>query len=270
MAVDPTMSVKRIVASARSASASSQRARFTDLRHEAPDLVGDLVSGFEGKVSDAGHLDEPRIRHARGDVTGDLQRHDRVQLAVQDERWNAHGRKHVPDVDFLVHPTERLERAGARTEANQFEKRVGIFVVEGPERRHRLQCLPAWTEEAQVPLDLALVFLLGSAPGVIRRPHCARICAANDERPGSLRIRRREEDAHCRPLGQAVEGGATRTDCVHDRPHVVHPRLERRRSADAVRHPGSALVEADQPAETRELVKEGRETRHLPVQARGG
>jgi hypothetical protein len=45
-------------------------------------------------------------------------------------------------------------------------------------------------------------------------------------------------------------------DCVHHRPHVVHPRLERRDVARAIGEAGSAPVELDHPRESPQPLEE--------------
>jgi hypothetical protein len=73
----------------------------------------------------------------------------------------------------------------------------------------------------------------------------------------SLRIRCGEQQAHGRALGHTVERGASGPDRVHHGPYVVHARLEGWRAPNAVRHPGAALVEADQPRERPDALEEG-------------
>src|SRR5207245_1380695 len=77
----------------------------------------------------------------------------------------------APDVDLLVHPMERLERAGARTEAEHLEERLRLGIGESSEGVDRLSGLLARAEDTQVTLDLAFALLLGAAPGVVRGPH---------------------------------------------------------------------------------------------------
>ena len=117
--VDSTMSVNSTVASTRSGSASSQPPdSHTSLRNRfvAPPMRP--PASAERQVADAGELDESRSRDPAGQVACRLRRHDLVVGAVKDQRRHPHGRQHMPDVDLLVHPEERLEhsRAGAVTE----------------------------------------------------------------------------------------------------------------------------------------------------------
>ena len=159
-----------------------------------------------------------------------------------------------------------VELAGARAEPEHLEERVRLGVGELAQLPYSLQPLLARAEDPECAFDLTLVRLLRLAPGVVGRPHPARIGAADDERRGALRVGRGEENAHRRPLGEPVEGSTARGDCVHDRPNVVHARLQRRGSADAVGHARAALVEPNQPAEGGQFLEKGREARHGPVE----
>ena len=180
------------------------------LLHEPADLALDELCcrPAEGEVADSGNLDETCRRNVRSDVARNVDRDDRVLGAVQDERRDTHRRQDVPDVDVLVHPVKGFDRAGARAEAEHLEKRVRLRVGELPESVDRLSRLLTRPEDLPSALHLAFVLLFRLAPRVIRRPHPARKRAADDERRGPLRIRRREENAHGRSLGQAVERGA--------------------------------------------------------------
>src|SRR4029453_4836358 len=80
-----------------------------------------------------------------------------------------------------------------------------------------------------------------------------------DQRRGSCGVRRGEEHAHHTPLGTAAEGGAPRADCIHPRPHVVHPRLEVGQAGQAVREPRTTLVEKN---ESREGCQPSQESRN--------
>ena len=118
--------------------------------------------------------------------------------------------------------------------------------------------------QAQVRLEVAPVLLFGPAPRVVRRPHRARETAPKNEGCGALGIRRGEEQTHGRAFRDAEHGRAARADCIHDSAQVVHPRLERRRPGNAVRHAGSALVEQEEPREGAELLEPASEGRHVP------
>jgi hypothetical protein len=63
----------------------------------------------------------------------------------------------------------------------------------------------------------------------------------------------------------AEEGGGFATDGIEDRTHVVHPRLEVRKSDGTVGEPRAALVEADQARERREPLIDVPRRRMLPV-----
>jgi hypothetical protein len=197
----------------------------------------------------------------RRHVAGHVERDDRVLGPVQDQRRDAHGREHVTDVDLLVHAMQGLERTWARPVPDDVHERLHLVLAEAAERAKRVARALAGAEEAQIPLDLAFVLLLGSAPGVIRSPHPARERAADDERRCALRVGRREQDGHRGALRHADEGRTAGPDGVHDSPDVVHARLQRGRAADAVRHPRPALVEANQPGERRELLERGGQDR---------
>jgi hypothetical protein len=197
-------------------------------------------------MSGAGNLDDPRRRNARSHVVRYFPRYELVLGATQDERRHAHGRQDVPHVDLLVHAVERLDCARARSEANHLEECVRLLVGEVAECLYGLTRLLARAERLQRTLDVALVFVFAAAPWIIVRPHAAWKRAAHDERSRSGWIRRGEQDAHRRPLGEAIERRASRAGCVHDRADVVHARLERRGAFDTVRHPGAALVEPNQ------------------------
>ncbi len=160
---------------------------------------------------------------------------------------------------------QSFERPRARAEAEHLEERLHLRIAEPSEDADRLSRLLPRPEDAEIALDLAFVLLLGPAPGVVRRPHPPRKGAPNDECRRPLRVGRREEDAHRRSLGEAVERSSSRADGVHDGTDVVHARLERGRAADAVGHAGAALVEADQPRERRQPLEERREARYRPV-----
>jgi hypothetical protein len=128
--------------------------------------------------------------------------------SVQDQRRNADGRQHVPDVDLLVHPMERFQRPRARAEADHLHERVGLGAVEPAKRIDRGSRLLTWTENPQVVIDFALVLGFRPSPGVIRRPHPARKRAPEDERRRPLWVRSREHETHRRPLGRAVDRSA--------------------------------------------------------------
>ena len=183
---------------------------------------------------------------------------------MQHEGRDAHRRQHVPDVDLLVHQVEGLERAGAGAVAQIVEERLHLVVLEYPERPHGLPAFLAGPVHAQRPFDIALVLLLGSAPGVVGKPDGAGEGAPEHERGRSLRVGRREQDAHRGALGDAVERSALRADRVHDGAHVVHASLQRGRSAHGVGHARPALVKADQTGERREPEEQRPEQRQPP------
>jgi hypothetical protein len=217
-------------------------------------------------MTDARKLDQPRRRDVRSRIARDLQRDDLVLGSAQDERRDAHCRENVPDVDLLVHPVQRLERARARAVPEHLEEILRLVVAELSERPNRFASLFARTENAQVARDFLLVLLLRPAPRIVGRPHPPRKGAPDDERRSPLGIRGREEDRHRGPFRKAVEGSPPRADGVHHRANVVHARLERRRSADRIGHARASLVEPDQPAERAQSLEKRGKGQHLPVE----
>src|SRR5260370_16291402 len=82
-----------------------------------------------------------------------------------------HCRHHRPNVDLLVHPVKRLERARARTEPKEVESGSHLLVVEAAERPHSLAGSIARAEDAQFPLHVTLVRHLGHTPRAIGGHH---------------------------------------------------------------------------------------------------
>src|SRR5439155_12715053 len=70
---------------------------------------------------------------------------------------------------------------------------------------------------------------------------------------------------HRTALRNPEERGAVDSDRVHDGPHVVHALLERVDSAETVREPRAALVEADEPRERAQPLEEVGRPRVLPL-----
>jgi hypothetical protein len=77
----------------------------------------------------------------------------------------------------------------------------------------------------------------------------------------------RRGEMHCErgALGLAHHGGALAPRGVHDRPDVVHPLLEGRRSGHAVGHSHSTLVEEDQARELTQPLAVPSKLRQLPA-----
>src|SRR5438132_13935187 len=78
-----------------------------------------------------------------------------------------------------------------------------------------------------------------------RRPLLSGVTAAADERPGTIRVRSRKQQAEPNSFRPAEERRALRAHRVHDRSDVVHARLRRREPARAVGEADPALVEVD-------------------------
>jgi hypothetical protein len=114
-------------------------------------------------------------------------------------------------------------------------------------------------------LRKALVVFAGHAPRIVRRPLRAGEGAVEDERRRALGIRSREQQAHRAALRDAHQHGALGAPGVHDRAHVVHPRLEVGRAGYAIRKTGAALVEDEHARDPAERAQERRLARHLPL-----
>ena len=176
-------------------------AGLPDVGQESLDLCIHFDRGLPSGEMTRRHLDEPRSGDAIGDVPRDVDRHDRVLGSVHDERRHADRWQHVTDVDLPVHEGESLDGSRASTPAEIVDPLVRLLVVdELHARAHGIQRLGAWAEQSQIALRLSTVFLLGPAPGVVRRPHRAGISASEDERGGPLGVRCREEKTHRRTL----------------------------------------------------------------------
>ena len=74
-----------------------------------------------------------------------------------------------------------------------------------------------------------------------------------------------EQDRHRTTLGIADQGGPLRAGGVHHRQYVVHSGLQVGHTRGPVGHPGTALVEADQPAHAAQPVEEVGVPRIQPV-----
>ena len=121
-------------------------------------------------------------------------------------------------------------------------------------------------EQLEVRLEHAAVGLRRPTPGIIGCPHGPRIAAPENERSGPLRVRCREENAHGNALLEPDDRGSLRACGIHDRPQVVHPRLERRNAVHRVGHPGAPLVEDDETRERRQPAAEVAVPRRLPTE----
>ena len=192
----------------------------------------------------------------------------RVEIAgpVEHERRALHAGQHVSNVDLRVHQDEiagtgRAERRARHAMEPGAFGGVGAREASSRGRRSRPSSPPCPSQ----PHALAPT----SAPTGSRRSHALRVGAVEDERTRALRIRRGEQSAHRPALRVAEERGPLTSDCVHDRPHVVHSRLEIGEPDASIRKPRPALVEADQPREGSEPVGGTARARGAPSGSRG-
>ena len=124
--------------------------------------------------------------------------------------------------------------------------------------------LPVPRRDQSVGVCEALFLCL--RPRIVLGPGALCVTAVQHERCDPLRVGGGHQDRHRAALGVAAQHRAPRTDGVHDREHVVHPRLEVGQPLRPVRHPGAALVEADQPTHRAQPVEEVGVPRVGPVQ----
>ena len=111
-AVEPTMSVKSNGREHAVRLFLLPAAGIPDVLQEPFDLCADQRGRLaEGEMAGSRDLHDAGAWDARGHVAGDLERDDRVLRSVEDQARDANRRQHVPDVDFPVHPVERLERS---------------------------------------------------------------------------------------------------------------------------------------------------------------
>jgi hypothetical protein len=105
------------------------------------------------------------------------------------------------------------------------------------------------------------------AVGIVRRLHHPRVPVDKDQGGYPLRIACRIEDARRNSAAERDQRRALRPGSLQHHANVVHPQLEARNfvERDGVGEPAPALVEADQPAETREPLEESRELWRLPL-----
>lgn len=163
----------------------------------------------------------------------------------------------APDVVLHVHPVEGRVGAGARALPEVGAPLPCARVGEtGRVPLHRREPVLLAPPAPLLLLDDPEVLGLGRPPRVVRRPQHAGGGACEQDRSGALRIRRREHDAH-HPAGvDTEESGSLRPRGVHDRPDVLHLRLEGRVPPNGVGHPSPALVELDHPGKGRHVLEE--------------
>ncbi len=182
---------------------------------------------------------------------------------MKDERRSLHRRQDVANVGLRVHDDEVPRRGRARGGTGTRHPPSGERLVGA--RRH----------STEVGLDAPFAFdsygvagslLCGLAPRVVGLgPSALRVGPVQGERPDALRVRRREQRRQRPTLRVAEERRALAADGVHDRAHVVHPRLEVGQSDGTVGEAGPALVEADQPGEGAKPLEQPRRRRVEPV-----
>ena len=211
----------------------------------------------------ARQLDEVRAGDEAGDVAAFLDAQAPIAGAMHDQRRHLDRRQDVADVDLGVHSRER-DRSG-RTRAHPQVRRppVAKRPIAGDARRPGLDAdrtAPALENLAAERFAL----LLRRRPRVVGRSQTPRVGADHDERFGLVRVRGGEKAAHRPAFGHAKQHGAPRADGVQHRPHVVHALFERRQIRHAIGQAGAALVEEDQPRETRQPPQESRERRLVP------
>src|SRR5437764_15359447 len=80
---------------------------------------------------------------------------------------------------------------------------------------------PMLFNRAGASLDL----LFGPAPRIIRRPRKPSHRCVKDQRRSTLRVSRREENAHWATLGVAEDRGTLGPYRVHNSAHILHPLL---------------------------------------------
>ena len=185
----------------------------------------------------------------------------------EDQGRNADGGKDVGDVELHRGAERRQRGAGAEAASHVPDEPVAEALVLGDlgrpfagERVEIASLAPAGTDPGQTLPPL----LLGRRPRVVGRARPLDPGVEQDEPSASLRIRRREQDAHAGARSARPEHGALRSDGVHHRPHVVHRRLDRRHLPDAIREPRPTLVEHQHPAARGEPLDVTDQKRLLP------
>ena len=195
---------------------------------------------------------------------------DGIVASMKNQRRHADRRKHLADVDLLVHAVQTLEHPWARSQADVIDERLDLVVVLHPKRAHRRPSLGSRGVHLERLVDLALIPALTTPPWVIRRPHRARRATPNHQCRSPLGIGSREQDAHCRPFGNTIEGDTLRAHGVHYRPDIIHARLQTGSAGDRIGHPRSALVEPDEPREGPQVSKKLRKARQRPLELHVG
>jgi hypothetical protein len=197
------------------------------------------------------------------DVAALLDARIEVARPVQHERRALDAPERLAHVRLRVHEDEVADAARAQRRAAAAPHPRDRSGIRARHHRREVEVLaPALLELARV----LLAPLLRRRPGVVVVGMGAlRIGAVDDEGPHPLGIRGGEEDAHRPAFRVPEERRRLAPDGVHDRSHVVHPRLEVREPHVSVGQPGPALVEADEPGERPEPPQHVGIGRVLPV-----
>ena len=168
---------------------------------------------------------------------------------MHDQRWNADHREDVANVDLHVHPHQRSSGGGR-------DSRPGGAQV--PHQR-RKSSSPGATRAAassqsrpRAPAPCRRLLSAQAAPRSegptgSPSPRSTSAYAAPKHQTGcAVGVGGGKEDRHRPALDGAEEHRALGAGCLHDRADVVHPLIERRYVADAVRDAGAPLVETDE------------------------
>ena len=107
---------------------------------------------------------------------------------------------------------------------------------------------PRSPQPARTSARRSLPFLLGRGPRVVRRTHSLQPRVEEDEAGTASGIGRREEHADARARAPVQSTARSDPDRVHDRPHVVHRRLQRLHLSNPIREARAALVEHEHAA----------------------
>ncbi len=160
-------------------------------------------------VLGAGKLDVSRSRNALGQVPRSADDVRLIACAVQDERRDPYGLQRLADVDLRVHTQERgyCARACALTD-HRGDDVPGLVAPTGGQGRRNPRSMLRRTPPVLHALDVAPVFILGQTTRVVGGPALACVRADKDERPGALRIRGGEQNAHRATFRDADECGA--------------------------------------------------------------
>ena len=214
-------------------------------------------------TSERGQIHDLRALDARGGVVG------RAGLdgSRKEQRRHSNGAEHVADVEFHRRPEGRQCRAGAEAASHVPDEPVAKGVV----CRHFGR--PFVCQALQVGAIAPAGAHLGqpSAPLLRRgRPRVVGRAGASDagvddrDAHASVGIRGGEQQGEAGAGAAAEEHGAIGSGRVHDRPNVVHRRVDRLHLADTVGETRPALVEHQHATEGGEALDVADEQRLLP------